>query len=122
MIHAAKALLKSVLPSPVADRWKRYRFDREQAEAPGKPLAAVFNEIDENNVWAMPTGVARYSSGPGSRPEVTRGNDDFVIGYIKSRPVIGRLVDIGCGDIQVASRILERPIHQDAVRLVNRSG
>lgn len=108
MPQRIKAYVKSVLPSAVLATWKRIRYAREQAHARGRPLDEVFSEIYEKNVWATPGTGVRYSSGPGSAPEVTRGYEDFVVGYIERHPEIDRLVDIGCGDFQVASRILGR--------------
>lgn len=111
--HRLKRRLKRALPQPLIARWQRFRFDREQAAARGKPLETVFSDIYENNTWAKPADGARYSSGPGSAPEMTKGYEDFVVGYIDRHPEVRRLVDIGCGDFQVAGRILarlERPI------------
>lgn len=108
MPSAIKSYVKSVLPEPVLERWRRFRFNREQAHVRGRPLEDVFGEIYEKNLWATPDGGARYSSGPGSAAEVTRGYEDFVVGYIEGHPEVTRLVDIGCGDFQVAGRILAR--------------
>lgn len=103
-----KNVLKSALPNGALAAWRRLRYSVEQAQARGRPLEEVFGEIYAKNVWAKPVGEARFSSGPGSAPEVTRGYEDFVIGHLTRHPEIERLVDIGCGDFQVASRILAR--------------
>lgn len=108
MLQTLKSNVKKLLPSPVLATWKRIRYAREQALARGRPLDEVFSEIYEKNVWATPDAGVRYSSGPGSAPEVTRGYEDFVVGYIERHPEIERLVDVGCGDFQVANRILGR--------------
>lgn len=108
MTRHVKAYLKSVLPSGAHSAWRRLRYAYEQSQARGRPLEQVFGEIYEKNYWATPEGNARYSSGPGSAPGVTRGYEDFVIDYLTRNPEIQRLVDIGCGDFQVANRILAR--------------
>lgn len=103
-----KAYLKAKLPAAFVDRWQRFRFAREQAHARGRPLGDVFEEIYEKDLWANAADGARYSSGPGSLPDATRDYEDFVVDYLCRHPDIQRLVDIGCGDFQVASRILEK--------------
>jgi SAM-dependent methyltransferase len=103
-----KASLKSIAPAAWLSRWRRYRFDREQDLVRGQPLEKVFSDIYENNTWATPEAGVRYSSGPGSAAEITRGYEDFVVRFVESRPGIGRIVDIGCGDFQVSGRILAR--------------
>lgn len=103
-----KDYVKSILPEGALSAWRRLRYAHEQAQARGRRLEDVFGEIYEKNIWAKPEGTARYSSGPGSAPEVTREYEDFVVGYLTRHAEIKRLVDIGCGDFQVASRILAR--------------
>ncbi len=103
-----KDYLKSALPDGARAAWQRLRYAYEQAQARGRPLEDVFGEIYEKNVWATPEGTARYSSGPGSAPEVTLGYENYVIDYLTRHPEIEQLVDIGCGDFQVANRILAR--------------
>lgn len=108
MPRRLKASLKKVCPESVVAWWQTMRFQHEQAHARGRPLAEVFGEIYANNVWAQPANGARYSSGPGSEPAATAAYEDFVLGYLDAHPGISRIVDIGCGDFQVARRILAR--------------
>jgi len=105
---SVKSSLKSVLPPAVLAAWRRFRFEREQAYARGRSLEAVFSEIYERNTWGGGAPDARYSSGPGSMPEVTRPYENFVLAILKRDPTLTRLVDIGCGDFQVSDRILRR--------------
>lgn len=106
--HHIKDYFKGILPESALAAWRRVRYSYEQAQARGRPLEQVFGEIYEKNIWATPEGSARYSSGPGSAPGVTLGYENYVIDYLTRHPEIERLVDIGCGDFQVASRILAR--------------
>lgn len=103
-----KSLLRPFVPAKVLTRWKRFRFDREQTHARGRPLEDVFNEIYERGVWSPNPEDGRFHSGPGSMPGVSSGYEEFVASYINARPEITTLVDIGCGDFQVSSRILGR--------------
>jgi SAM-dependent methyltransferase len=108
MTSALKALLKPFVPEPLLARWRRYRFAREQTHARGRALEDVFNEIYTRGVWT-PEGEARgLHSGPGSMPGVTLGYEEFVARHINGDPSVATLVDIGCGDFQVSSRILKR--------------
>jgi len=103
-----KALLKPIVPEPLLARWRRYRFDREQAHARGRPLEDVFNEIYERGLWTSESQGAAPHSGPGSLPEISSGYEVFVANYLNDDPTIETLVDIGCGDFQVSKRILAR--------------
>lgn len=103
-----KAAIKPLIPAPLLDGWKRYRFNIEQNAVRGRPLDEVFNEIYARGTWRPAGSDALYHSGPGSVAGVTAGYEAFVAGYIDADPSIHRLVDIGCGDFQVSQRILAR--------------
>ncbi len=108
MPERVKALLRPIIPAKLHDRWKRFRFNSEQAHARGRPLEDVFNEIYERGIWSPTPEDGKFHSGPGSLPAASRGYEDFVVSYINARPDIATLVDIGCGDFQVSQRILQR--------------
>ena len=108
MPERVKAFIRPMIPAKLHDRWKRYRFNSEQAHAKGRPLEDVFNEIYERGIWSPTPGDGKFHSGPGSMPAASRGYEDFVAGYINGRPEITTIVDIGCGDFQVSRRILQR--------------
>ncbi len=103
-----KAVLKPFVPEPILARWRRYRFDREQAHARGRKLEDVFNEIYERGLWTSESQGAAPHSGPGSMPEITSGYEVFVANHLNDDVSIKTLVDIGCGDFQVSRRILDR--------------
>lgn len=103
-----KESLKPFIPESVLRRWRRMRFNSEQAAARGKPLDEVFNDIYQRGVWRPAGSEAVFHSGPGSMPGVTGGYEEFVAQYINDNPGIATLVDIGCGDFQVSERILGR--------------
>ncbi len=108
MVARLKAFIRPMVPATLHDRWKRYRFNSEQAHARGRPLEDVFNEIYERGIWSPTPADGKFHSGPGSMPAASRGYEDFVAGYINARPEITAIVDIGCGDFQVSQRILQR--------------
>ena len=108
MPERVKALLRPIIPAKLHARWKRYRFDSEQAQARGRHLEDVFNEIYERGIWSPTPEDGKFHSGPGSMPAASRGYEDFVVNYINGHSEIATLVDIGCGDFQVSQRILKR--------------
>ncbi len=103
-----KAAIKPLIPAPLLDSWRRYRFNIEQNAVRGRPLDEVFNEIYARGTWKPSGSDALYHSGPGSVAGVTEGYEAFVAGYIDADPSIHRIIDIGCGDFQVSQRILAR--------------
>lgn len=72
-----------------------------------RPLAALFEKIYEQGRWGSSPEGARYFSGPGSLPRWTSGYERLVADLVEQRDV-RTLVDLGCGDFQVAARILAR--------------
>ena len=55
----------------------------------------VFNEIYRKNAWF-------FGSGSGSIATFNKPFIDFVNGYLESNPEIDTIVDVGCGDWQIA--------------------
>lgn len=108
MAISIKDALKPLLPRPVLERWKRLRFNAEQAAARNRPLDHVFNEIYAKGMWRPEGSEAEFHSGPGSLAPVTAGYEAFVGEILERDPSIETLVDIGCGDFQVSQRILSR--------------
>lgn len=108
MAISFKRTIKPLLPRPVLEHWKRFRFNAEQAAARNRPLDHVFNEIYAKGMWRPEGTEAVFHSGPGSLAPVTAGYEAFVAGLLERDASIETLVDIGCGDFQVAQRILNR--------------
>jgi SAM-dependent methyltransferase len=74
--------------------WRRSRSD-------------VFARVYKSGDWGKDFAQGDYFSGPGSLPAYTREYEDFVCRFIQERDDIGVVLDIGCGDFQVAKRILD---------------
>lgn len=102
-----KSLIRPLIPAQILERWRRYRYEAEQAHYKDRPLDEVFKEIYDSHAWDRDGSTAPYRSGPGSMPEVTAAYEAFVIDYLMRHPEIETLVDIGCGDFQVSGRILD---------------
>jgi len=74
----------------------------------GKPASEIFSEIYHRQLWGRPEGERQFSSGHGSHL------DEHVIPYVEAVQIfVGGLswrpnvVDLGCGDFNVGSRIRE---------------
>jgi SAM-dependent methyltransferase len=100
--------LKAYVPGSIKRLRRKQKFNENQAKNRDQPLEAIFNDIYESSAWSQARDGGRYSSGPGSEPAVTQGYEDFVIAYLNKHPGVNKIVDIGCGDFQVANRVLSK--------------
>jgi SAM-dependent methyltransferase len=108
MTSIVRKLLKQYVPESIKRLRRKQKFNENQAKNRNQPLEAIFNDIYETAAWSQATDGSKYSSGPGSEPAVTKGYEDFVVSHINAHPGVTRIVDIGCGDFQVANRILSK--------------
>ena len=108
LVGSLKALARQVAPERVVAAWQLRAFKAEQARDQGRALQDVFQDIYELKTWAREATDVRYNSGPGSAPQITARYEDYIVGLLERRTDIKTLVDIGCGDFQVAGRILAR--------------
>jgi hypothetical protein len=72
----------------------------------GKPAAEIFSEIYRRQLWGRPAGDRQFSSGHGSSMDIhvepyVAAIGQFV-GSLGRRPSV---IDLGCGDFNVGSRI-----------------
>jgi SAM-dependent methyltransferase len=107
--------LKRFIPSPILQlrEFRRRQlaekgFKHYVATNANRSLKDIFNDIYEKNYWGSTSDGSKFFSGPGSMSHATNGYENFVVSYIEQTPNIVRIVDIGCGDFQVADRILKR--------------
>jgi len=79
------------------------RVDRE---LDGKPAADIFSEIYRRQLWGRPDGDRQFSSGHGSSMNVhVQPYVEAVGRFVESLPSKPSVVDLGCGDFNVGSRI-----------------
>lgn len=76
----------------------------QKIRAVGKNNREIFDDIYANRRWK---GDGEISSGLGSATGVFGQYEDFIVKYIEDNG-ISSMLDIGCGDFQVAGRILSR--------------
>jgi len=84
------------------------KFERAQAWSQARSIQQAFEDIYAGNEWGASREGLRFSSGNGSRAEFSAPYEDFVVAFLDRHRELRRIVDIGCGDFQVSSRILAR--------------
>ena len=109
--------IRSVSPWSSVDRWpgfdpvqprsQQQEFARLQAWSRALPVDEIFDKIYAEARWGRSPNGARFYSGMGSRPQFTAAYERLVIDLIAHNPQIRTIVDLGCGDFQVADRILK---------------
>jgi len=68
----------------------------------------VFARVYERQNWGSDSAQGDFFSGQGSLPAHTSEYEAFVSNFINANPDIHVVLDIGCGDFQVAKRFLDR--------------
>jgi hypothetical protein len=68
----------------------------------------VFARIYERQNWGSDSAHGDFFSGQGSLPAHTSEYETYVSNFINSNSDIRVVLDIGCGDFQVAKRFLDR--------------
>ncbi|MFM7525260.1 MAG: class I SAM-dependent methyltransferase [Actinomycetota bacterium] len=109
---AIRKTVKTFIPKSVIEarrRWLlRRSIKRVDQELTGKPVSEIFSEIYRRQLWGQPGSDRRFSSGHGSSLDLhvtpfVEATREFV-GGLSWKPSV---VDLGCGDFNVGSRIRE---------------
>jgi SAM-dependent methyltransferase len=80
-----------------------------------QPVRSVFGEIYKQNLWGGELG--NFYSGPGSDSHAGSLYAEGIKAFIANRHV-GSIVDLGCGDFQVASKFLHDAVTYVGVEIV----
>lgn len=95
-----KKAVKKIIPKSLL-QWRRRKIaHREQEKFADKTVAETFSEIYRENKWGGKEG--EFYSGEGSRGTYAKVYADAVKNFIAENN-IKKVVDLGCGDFQVAS-------------------
>ena len=103
-----KSTVRAIAPAPLLYAWRRFAFEVEQLRNRGRSLDQVFFDVYAKGKWGAPSDSSPFFSGIGSLPAATARYEAWVAGYFEKNSETNVLVDIGCGDFQVGSRILKR--------------
>lgn len=112
MIKSLKKLLIFLLPVSL---YKQYHLYKSLRSFWGLPTKEVFNKIYQENVWGVSQEDGqRFFSGPGSHDaQVVSVYVDAVTLFLsefKQKPTV---VDLGCGDFNIGSKL--RPLSENYI-------
>ena len=104
-----KQQAKTVVPKPLLERLSEFRFRRvnQRADAAfnGENAAEVFSSIYKNAIWGRMPETTFYSGGGSHEPSLVEPYVAAVTRFLSSLPSPPTVVDVGCGDFNVGSRI-----------------
>lgn len=103
-----KNTIKKLIPPSILQWRNRKIAVREQEKFADKTVAETFGEIYEKNVWGGEKG--EFYSGDGSTEKFAAEYAATVQRFIAANK-IERVVDLGCGDFRVASKIVSDNFH-----------
>ncbi len=112
---SVKQYVKALLPKRVLQMIHAAKARRLARKLEGLSTQQVFSEIYTSGMWGKsPDPNQPFYSGSGSHDEaVVQGYVDSVTAVLRNRPSKPNLVDLGCGDFSVGSRI--RPFCNDYI-------
>jgi SAM-dependent methyltransferase len=103
-----KKTVKKIIPRTILQWRRRTVAAREQQKFADKTVSETFTEIYRKNVWGGKTG--EFFSGEGSRGKAPVIYAETVKKFIRENNV-KTVVDLGCGDFQVASMFVSKDFH-----------
>lgn len=110
-----KSSVKKVLPAPVLAAWRRLRLEQIRRAEARLSLEEVFTTIYKTNVWGGIPG--EFYSGLGSEDAFTGKYVHEVNRFIAEHGV-RTILDVGCGDFRVGSKITRPGIHYLGIDIV----
>jgi len=117
-----KNLLKKYLPIKVVTRIRAYREARAHRSRMSTfarmGRTEAFSRIYQNGEWGSLDGASFYSGGGSNTQEIVDLYLSAVKGFVKRLGYKPTIVDIGCGDFSVGSRLVEDASHYTACDLV----
>ena len=117
LLSLAKPLLKRVLPTRARQWLHEINIKRADGKLQALGRADLFDAVYRESMWG---GTPDQSSGWGSYGEHSSLYVDFVRDFI-ARNDIKSILDVGCGDFQIGSRICDAVPHYigaDVSRLI----
>jgi SAM-dependent methyltransferase len=102
-----KSAFKRLIPQPLRESYGRLRARRAMDEYAGKTTEQVFTHIYRTGAWGKANDPGRpYFSGRGSHEDsVVAAYVGAVRSFIATLPTKPDVLDLGCGDFAVGSRI-----------------
>jgi SAM-dependent methyltransferase len=120
-LMSIKAVIKKLTPKPVRMLSRRLWWLAIEARDKKKPTKEVFTQIYSENLWGEKQPFADkdfpFYSGLGSDEEAAAPFVDCVRAFIKDHNPRS-VVDLGCGDFRVGSRIANESLRYTGVDIV----
>lgn len=107
-LRMLKNTIKKLIPPSILQWRSRKIAVREQEKFAEKTVAETFSEIYEKNAWGGEKG--EFYSGDGSAEKFATEYAALVKRFIAANE-IEKVVDLGCGDFRVASKIVSGNFH-----------
>jgi hypothetical protein len=99
-----KQLVKSLVPTPILNRYLAKRIGRKEKTLAGETLQETFSNIYSSGLWG--TSEAGYYSGFGSHDEAVVGPYVAAVrSFVSQIPRRLDAVDLGCGDFNVGRQL-----------------
>jgi len=116
-----KAIIKQITPMPIRMMSRRLRRRTIEAKDKKRQTKDVFTEIYAENIWGDQQPFEDkdfpFYSGPGSGEHAAGPYADRINSFIKTHNVRS-VVDLGCGDFRVGSRIANESLRYTGVDIV----
>lgn len=104
-----KKRIRNLIPGPLRERLDERRFkevnQRVDAEFGGDDAAEVFSNIYKHGIWGREKGTEFYSGGGSHHPQYIDAYVAAAVRFLSSLSAKASVVDLGCGDFNVGSRI-----------------
>jgi Methyltransferase domain len=103
----AKTLAKAILPEPLAKKIRDWRIARFKERSKSMTTQEVFTRIYNESIWGTSRdGDTPFYSGSGSHDSrITDIYVEKVCAFLSQFPEKPNVVDLGCGDFSIGSRI-----------------
>ena len=105
-----RTVVKRVVPKSLLEARRRrliaQSIERVDKDLVGKPASEIFSEIYRRQLWGRPADGRQFSSGHGSVMELHVAPYVAAVGaFVEKFSPKPSVVDLGCGDFNVGSRI-----------------
>ncbi len=109
--------LRRATPLKLLDAYRIARYGKTWYEPEGQPVRKVFSEIYLRGLWGDEKDGSPFYSGPGSEAGVSGPYVQAVKQFIEANG-IRSIVDVGCGDFRVGSRLVGPSLSYHGVDVV----
>lgn len=106
MRKPAMALLRAIIPDRLVRQLTQWRAEQFKRAMAGKSSAEIFTRIYEQGIWGHARDGGAFYSGSGSHdPTVTDPYVAAVGAFLETLKGKPDVVDLGCGDFAIGTRI-----------------